>query len=482
VKLTTKVIKMKRIIIFSVFFFALSFTTLEAKGQNYYVGDYFYTELAPYGRWIEIDYGVVVWKPTIMNVSWLPYRMGRWVWTYDGWYWDSYEPFGYITYHYGRWYYDDYYGWLWYPDYEWAPAWVEWRYSNDYIGWAPLHPYATFSISFGIHFTHVYHTPYHHWRFVNFNHFCNPYVYNYYVGPNYRYRVYNTTKYRTNYAYHNGRVQNRGVDINYVRVRSNQEIRQRDIIRVRDKRELSRNGDKNQIRTLDLKRDELTRKDMKRMDIQRDKRKTTLDISKLKNNKRDIKKTTVRNDRNIKLDKRKDVKITRDNEKQTVRKNNDVKLNKNNDVKITRDKKKQTVRKDVKNKDVKRKTSKINKDNRTNKNIKKKDVNTRVKDQVRQNNNRKQTVTKKNVVKETKRKRFEPNVKKQKTQVKTDNRIKQNKRTEVKVNTQKTNERTNVTRNKPPVKRNETKINKNERKVQTNRTMVKDKNRERRKR
>lgn len=452
---------MKRIIIFSVFVFALSITTLEAKANNYYVGDYFYTELAPYGRWIEIDYGVVVWKPTVMQVSWLPYRMGRWVWTYDGWYWDSYEPFGYITYHYGRWFYDDYYGWLWYPDYEWAPAWVEWRYSNDYIGWAPLHPYATFSISFGIRFTKVYHTPYHHWHFVNFNHFCNPYPYNYFIAPDYRYRVYKTTRYRTNYAYRNGRVQNHGVDINYVRVRSNQEIRQRDIIRVRDKRELSRNGDKNKIRTLDLKRDDLVRNDLKRMDIQRDNRRSNLDHKKVEVGKRDRTTTKVKKDRDIKLDKRNDVKMTRDNKKQVIQKDN--------------------RKKEVKTNDRNRKDDVTKQRDRSNTNTKK-NINTRVMDQKSKNDDRKKTITKKNVGKETNNKRFEPNVKKQNTQIKSDNRTKQNNQTVVKVNRNKTKEKTNVTRNNPPVKRTETKVTKNEKKVQTNRTMVKDKNRERRKR
>ena len=31
-------------------------------------------------------------------------------------------------------------GWFWIPGDEWAPAWVDWRYSNDYVGWAPLPP------------------------------------------------------------------------------------------------------------------------------------------------------------------------------------------------------------------------------------------------------------------------------------------------------------------------------------------------------
>ncbi|MBT8379078.1 MAG: hypothetical protein KJN64_07600 [Ignavibacteria bacterium] len=454
---------MKRLIIFSAFVFALGFiTTLEAKQNNLYVGDYFYTELAPYGRWIEIDYGVVVWKPTVMQVSWLPYRMGRWIWTYDGWYWDSYEPFGYITYHYGRWFYDDYYGWLWYPDYEWAPAWVEWRYSNNHIGWAPLHPYATFSISFGIRFTQVYNTPYHHWHFVKFNYFCDPYPYNYYVAPTHRYRVYQTTRYRTNYRYYNGRVQNRGVNIDYVRVRSNQEIRRRDIVRVRDKRELSRNGDKNKIRTLDLKRDELVRNDLKRMDIQRDNRRTKLDHTKIDVGRKDRTRTTVKKDRNVKLNKRNDVKITRDNKKQTVRK--------------------EVRNKDVQRKDVKRNDNVNVKKNRNKNTVNRNDVNKRINDQKKTIKKRTNTQTNKSIRTDTNKKRFEPKVNKQKTQIKKDNRTKKNKRTQVNVNRNKTNKKTNVTRNHPPVKRKETRVNKNERKVQTNRTMVKDKNRERRKR
>ncbi len=272
---------MKRIIIFSAVLFVFTAFTTEAKRHHNFNG-YFYTELSPYGQWIEIDYGVVVWQPTIMQTAWAPYSMGRWIWTYDGWYWDSYESFGYVTYHYGRWYYDDYYGWLWYPDYEWAPAWVEWRYSNNYIGWAPLHPYATFSISIGIHFTNVFYTPYYHWHFITYNNFCHQHPYNYYVAPNYRYRVYSNTRYRTNYRYRNGRVQNRGIDVEYVRVRSGQDIRQREITRVRDPLQIRGNqGNRDEIRTLDVSRDQLVRNDVKKMNVKKDRRKTSLDVGKV---------------------------------------------------------------------------------------------------------------------------------------------------------------------------------------------------------
>jgi hypothetical protein len=45
---------------------------------------------------------------------------------------------GYFTDHYGRWQWDNHYGWYWYPGYHWSPAWVYWFGDNDYYGWCPL--------------------------------------------------------------------------------------------------------------------------------------------------------------------------------------------------------------------------------------------------------------------------------------------------------------------------------------------------------
>ena len=44
------------------------------------------------------------------------------------------SPWGWAAYHYGRWTYDPAYSWVWVPGYQWAPAWVTWRYSPEYIG------------------------------------------------------------------------------------------------------------------------------------------------------------------------------------------------------------------------------------------------------------------------------------------------------------------------------------------------------------
>ena len=277
---------MKRMIIFLVMISAILFADnkIIAKTNSEIGGGvYFYSSLAPYGSWIQISGGVTVWRPGHITGEWQPYRDGYWIWTNDGWYWESYEPFGYITYHYGRWYYDDYYGWIWVPDNQWAPAWVEWRYDNDYIGWAPLPPYAGFSIGMGINFTINYYSPYSHWHFVRYRHFCDPYAYKYYVPSRDVYRFYNRTRYRTNYGYSSGRVINRGVDIDFVRKRSGRNIRERMIERVNDPRlvrnQNGRNSDR--VRSYYIERDRLSRENIDGRRIERSDRRSSLDISRM---------------------------------------------------------------------------------------------------------------------------------------------------------------------------------------------------------
>ncbi|HYY13738.1 MAG TPA: DUF6600 domain-containing protein [Chthoniobacterales bacterium] len=112
----------------------------------------FYTKLEPFGVWRESSAYGFVWQPraAMESRSWRPYTNGRWVYTDAGWTWISDEPFGWATYHYGRWTRLRGIGWVWVPDTEWAPAWVSWRASNDYVGWAPLPPEAHFQRDTGI--------------------------------------------------------------------------------------------------------------------------------------------------------------------------------------------------------------------------------------------------------------------------------------------------------------------------------------------
>ena len=100
--------------------------------------------LAPYGEWRRDPRFGDVWVPTGLSPDWRPYENGHWVYTDEwGWYWvsdDQEEDWGWVTYHYGRWAFDRDLGWFWVPGDEWAPAWVDWRYGEDYVGWAPLPP------------------------------------------------------------------------------------------------------------------------------------------------------------------------------------------------------------------------------------------------------------------------------------------------------------------------------------------------------
>ncbi|MFN3871966.1 MAG: DUF6600 domain-containing protein [Ignavibacterium sp.] len=277
---------MKKLVAIIVFLFIGLTASAETSTHLYNrMGGYFYTNLSPYGLWIEIDYGVVAWRPTIIKRNWAPYKIGRWVWTDYGWYWDSYEPFGHIVFHYGRWYYDDYYGWIWIPDDEWAPAWVEWRYDDDYIGWAPLHPYAVFSVNFGIRITYNYYVPYEHWHFVTYRYFCNPYVYNYYVPPKHKYRIYGRTKSRYDYKYYNGRVRNEGVDFDLIRKRTGQKIEKRDLITSSDPREFDniKRRDEDRIRTFIADRNEIQRdrEALREVKIEKSERRPNLEIEKI---------------------------------------------------------------------------------------------------------------------------------------------------------------------------------------------------------
>ncbi|HEX2865402.1 MAG TPA: DUF6600 domain-containing protein [Ignavibacteriales bacterium] len=298
---------MKKIMVFAAFILALAFNPLKAQNDDYqddgyrdngngnyesrnYHGytheretfNYFYNSLNPYGEWLALDNDVYAWHPYNVGRRWQPYTVGRWVWTSDGWYWDSFEPFGWATYHYGRWYYDDYYGWIWIPDSQWGPAWVEWRYSDDYIGWAPLPPYAIYDIHIGIHFSYDWHFPYSCWNFVPYRYFDGYDVHRYYVAPKEKYRLYSNTRYRNDYAYSNGRVINRGVDRQFVERRSGRNVQQRDIIQTRTRDVGNRTRDNNRVEVFRPGRQDLAKtRDITNMNIKRTDRRSTLALDKV---------------------------------------------------------------------------------------------------------------------------------------------------------------------------------------------------------
>jgi hypothetical protein len=111
--------------------------------------DLFYSNLAPYGQWINRPSYGWTWAPRRVAANWRPYTRGHWVYTDYGWTWVSAEPWAWAAYHYGRWSFDADYGWLWVPGSEWAPAWVAWQEGGGYTGWAPLGPDVGFDVATG---------------------------------------------------------------------------------------------------------------------------------------------------------------------------------------------------------------------------------------------------------------------------------------------------------------------------------------------
>ncbi len=112
----------------------------------------FYNSLSPYGSWVPVNGYGYGWYPAQAGPGWQPYQDGQWAWSDQGWTWISAEPWGWATYHYGRWIYDSYYGWTWIPGTTWAPAYVSWYQSPGYVGWSPLPPDNNFFLEIGISF------------------------------------------------------------------------------------------------------------------------------------------------------------------------------------------------------------------------------------------------------------------------------------------------------------------------------------------
>ena len=107
--------------------------TVEVGGNNVPSIDVFYNDLAPHGSWYsDPTYGWVFAPP---SPSYVPYSNGHWVYTDYGYTWQSADPFGWATDHYGRWVWAN--RWVWRPDTVWGPAWVQWREGDGFIGWAP---------------------------------------------------------------------------------------------------------------------------------------------------------------------------------------------------------------------------------------------------------------------------------------------------------------------------------------------------------
>ena len=118
--------------------------------DKYYDDDiYGADDLNDHGQWIHTrEYGYV-WRPFSTAIQayddWSPYRYGHWRWLPPfGWTWVNDEPWGWATYHHGRWFHHNgYWHWSPYGYYRpsrswWRPALVAITIVRNNICWIPL--------------------------------------------------------------------------------------------------------------------------------------------------------------------------------------------------------------------------------------------------------------------------------------------------------------------------------------------------------
>jgi hypothetical protein len=184
---------------------------------------YFYSDLTPYGSWVNLEGYGWCWQPTTvtLNPGWQPYcDGGHWVYTDDGWFWDSDYSWGWAPFHYGRWHHHDRVGWVWFPDRVWGPAWVTWRMSGNECGWAPLPLHATFDAGGGFFFNGVrvaanfdFGLSAGLFTFVAFNDFAGRDLAHHRLGPGDVSRIYGRTTVINDYRADHGNIVNRGIPV-----------------------------------------------------------------------------------------------------------------------------------------------------------------------------------------------------------------------------------------------------------------------------
>jgi hypothetical protein len=102
----------------------------------------FHPALDAHGAWADDPTYGTVWTPSAAETGpdFVPYVSGgHWVYG-DDYLWTSDYEWGWAPFHYGRWVNLEGRGWSWIPGREYAPAWVEWRTGDAYLGWAPAPP------------------------------------------------------------------------------------------------------------------------------------------------------------------------------------------------------------------------------------------------------------------------------------------------------------------------------------------------------
>jgi hypothetical protein len=196
----------------------------------------FYKDLAPYGSWTQVpDYGLC-WQPTVETIEadWSPYvDKGQWLYTDSGWFWQSQYSWGSVPFHYGRWAKRARLGWVWVPDQVWGPAWVAWRTTSSYSGWAPLPPGVGLDAALGLAFhqqpvgaSFDFGVPPGWFTFVSQENFLRPNLASYSVSSRQTTLLFSQTKPVNNYLVAGHKVINLGIGSEKIATATHQPVKE----------------------------------------------------------------------------------------------------------------------------------------------------------------------------------------------------------------------------------------------------------------
>lgn len=199
----------------------------------------FYDELSPYGQWVAVGGYGRCWQPAGVGPTWRPYTVGHWVYADCGWTWISEEPWGYSTCHYGRWFSDGRYGWVWVPGSVWAPAWVAWRSGGGYVGWAPLGP----SVGVEVNEYYTRSIPASQFCFVREREIVEPHIHRHMVDNRQNVTIINNTTNITRITVVNNTVVNRSLPVEQVERATGRRVERANIRQVASADEARRAGE-----------------------------------------------------------------------------------------------------------------------------------------------------------------------------------------------------------------------------------------------
>jgi hypothetical protein len=102
-------------------------------------------DLSAYGYWGNIAGYGACWIPYGISARWMPFGLGSWRYYRNlGWTWISAEPWGWLPYHYGKWFYTTH-GWAWSPNpvRKFNPGAVDWIKAEGKTAWVPRGSFAS---------------------------------------------------------------------------------------------------------------------------------------------------------------------------------------------------------------------------------------------------------------------------------------------------------------------------------------------------